>query len=253
MKIIIEQPCVLNETGGRSNQEDSIFPYKGTATAGSRFFLVCDGMGGHENGEVASKSVCDSFGGFLDNVKEEDFNRETFDLALEHACSELNEKDDPTIVKKMGTTLTFLYLHRKGAFMAHIGDSRIYHLRRTDNVVSILYKSQDHSLVNELLQSGIITAEEAARHPKRNVITRVMQPNQGKPCTPTVVETDDVMADDFFFLCSDGVLEQLSDDKLVSIISSPGDAKNKMEIIYDACNGKTHDNFSAYLIRVTEV
>jgi protein phosphatase len=210
-------------------------------------------MGGHENGEVASKSVCDSFGDFLSSIKEDDFNRKVFERALKHAYSELNDKDSSDDrAKKMGTTLTFLYLYSKGACMAHIGDSRIYHLRRKDNSAVILYKSKDHSLVNELVHAGIITPEEAATHPKRNVITNVMQPNQKKPGTPTIFETDDVKADDFFFLCSDGALECLSDDRLLSIIAGNDDVKNKMNAIYDVCNGKTRDNFSAYLVRVSE-
>lgn len=239
--------------GGRSNQEDSIYPPKGAANTGNRFFIVCDGMGGHENGEVASKSVCDSFGDFLKDVKEEDFCRETFDRALEYAYMELNQKDDPAISKKMGTTLTFLYLYSKGAFMAHIGDSRIYHLRQADDAATILYKSCDHSLVSDLLQAGIITPEEAARHPKRNVITNVMQPNQKSPGKPTVFETADVQANDFFFLCSDGVLEQLSDVMLIDVIAASGSAEEKLQAIYDICQGNTRDNFSAYLIGVAEV
>jgi protein phosphatase len=254
MRIRIYPPFALNEIGGRSNQEDSIYPPKGTATDENRFFLVCDGMGGHENGEVASQSICDSFGDYLNGVNEKDFNRQTFDLALEYAYSELNAKDDPSISKKMGTTLTFLYFYSGGAFMAHIGDSRIYHLRRTtDNTATILYKSRDHSLVNDLLQAGIITSEEAVRHPKRNVITNVMQPNQKHPGKPTIYETVDVQKDDFFFLCSDGVLEQFSDNKLIDVILAPDGTEEKIQAIYNICQGNTRDNFSAYLIRVSEV
>ncbi|MDR1594174.1 MAG: protein phosphatase 2C domain-containing protein [Prevotellaceae bacterium] len=253
MKINIDQPCALNEIGERTNQEDSIYPPKGTANTDNRFFIVCDGMGGHENGEVASKSVCDSFGDFLGSIKEEDFNRETFNRALEHAYRELNSKDNPSISKKMGTTLTFLYLSHKGAFMAHIGDSRIYHLRGTGSTATILYKSQDHSLVNELLLAGIITPDEAATHPKRNIITNVMQPNQKNPGQPTIVETDDVQANDYFFLCSDGTPEQLSDEKLIAVIAANDDTESKMNVILNICEGKTRDNFSAYLIRVAEI
>jgi protein phosphatase len=254
MKIRIYPPCALNEIGGRSNQEDSIYPPKGMATDENRFFLVCDGMGGHENGEIASKSICDSFGDFLNGVNEEDFNQHTFERALEYAYSELNAKDDPSISKKMGSTLTFLSLYSKGALMAHIGDSRIYHLRRTtDNTATILYKSRDHSLVNDLLQAEIITPEEAATHPKRNVITNVMQPNQKNPGKPTIYETVDVQKNDFFFLCSDGVLEQLSDNKLIDVILAPGGTEEKIQAIYNICQGNTQDNFSAYLIRVAEV
>ena len=155
MKIFLPHP--LNEIGKRQNNEDNIFPPKDTATANQHFFLVCDGMGGHENGEVASSTVCESFANKLKNIKPEDFNKEVFENTLSYAYEELDKKDTGE-GKKMGTTLTFLYLNKKQAFMAHIGDSRVYHLRKNKNgKVEIIYKSSDHSLVNELLQSGIIT------------------------------------------------------------------------------------------------
>jgi hypothetical protein len=176
-----------------------------------------------------------------------------FRQALEQAYEQLDEKDAaPDDGKKMGTTLTFLYLNRRGVLMAHIGDSRIYHLRRENGTVTILYKSHDHSLVNDLLRADIITPEEAAHHPKRNVITRAMQPHQASRSKADIRQTDDVKAGDYFFLCSDGILEQISDSTLCYILAKETGDKAKIGEIHRACRGRSKDNFSAYLIPVAE-
>ena len=153
----------------------------------------------------------------------------------------------------MGTTLAFLYLNNKHAFMAHIGDSRIYHLRKNDKgEVSILYQSSDHSLVNELLKAEVITEEEVASHPKRNVITRAIQPHLERRCKADIHITSDVQAGDRFFLCSDGILESLSNRQLCHIISENTGDEAIIKTIYEQCNKHSRDNFSAWLVSVIE-
>ncbi|MDR1055747.1 MAG: protein phosphatase 2C domain-containing protein [Prevotellaceae bacterium] len=245
----INKPYALNEIGKRQNQEDSIFPAKNRANNNTRFFLVCDGMGGHENGEVASQTVCESFAAFLKDINPDDFNKAAFGQALNFAYDELDKKDNsPAHGSKMGTTLTFLYLNNKGAFLAHIGDSRIYHVRGN----KILYKTQDHSLVNDLLKAGIISPEEAENHPKKNVITRAMQPHLEKRNKVGVYETADIKTGDYFFLCSDGILESLSDDRLVFILGEQAADSEKIQAINEICKEHSNDNFSAYLVPVAE-
>jgi protein phosphatase len=249
----IKQPYSLNEIGGRSNNEDSVFPEKGKANENNPFFLVCDGIGGHQNGEVASNSICQSFGKFLKPFDPNDFNEAVFQQALKNAYAELDAKDNiPGEGKKMGTTLTFLYLNDKAAFMAHIGDSRIYHIRKEGGTASIVYKSPDHSLVNDLLRANIITPEEAEHHPKKNVITRAIQPHQEQRSKAEIHQTSDVKAGDYFFLCSDGILEQINDDRLCAIIAKDSGDREKITEIRYACQGHSKDNFSAYLIPVDE-
>jgi protein phosphatase len=253
MQIILNPPFALNETGGGSNNEDCIFPEKGKATAGDTFFLVCDGIGGQDNGEVASRTVCDSFAAFLGTADRGAFDETMFRQALDHACRNLDREGASTGTWKMGTTLTFIAFHRKGVFMAHVGDSRIYHLRKQNGHTGILYKSADHSYVNELVLARIITPEEAATHPKRNIITRALQPGLKQPVKAEIHETDDVEAGDYFFLCSDGILEQVNDALLCDIIARHTDDKAKIEAIHTACRGRSRDNFSAYLIPVAGV
>ena len=245
-------PYALNEIGGRSNQEDSIFPIKGEANESTRLFLVCDGMGGHENGEVASGLVCSTFGKLLANVDHEGFTVEMFLDALNEAYDALDREDpDPQSMRKMGTTLTFLHLNDHEVVVAHMGDSRVYHVRPSEQN-AIIYQSSDHSLVNELVRAEIITPEEALTHPRRNVITRAMQPKLDPRHKADVRTFNDVQAGDYFFLCSDGVLESVSNDALVEILRRDVADVEKIEAVKALCAASSRDNFSAYLVPVVE-
>jgi len=248
------KPHALNEQGRCNSNEDTIFPQKNKADETNRFFLVCDGMGGHENGEMASSTVCESFAAFLRAVSPDDFDERVFDRALNFAFDELDQKDDSgETERKPGTTLAFFYINDKQAFMAHIGDSRIYHLRKNDKgKVNILYKSSDHSLVNELLKNEVITEEEAANHPKKHMITRAIQPNMKKRCKADIHITRDVQAGDRFFLCSDGVSESLTDKQLCAIAAENVGDKAMINAIRSLCEKHSRDNFSAWLVPIIE-
>lgn len=251
MKIF--QPQAMYQIGKRSNQEDAIFPKIGNATENDRLFIVCDGMGGHESGEVASNSVCQSISSYLQDVNPDTFSTEDFKKALESAYDNLDALDkDSDNPRKMGTTLTFLYLGNNSVIIAHIGDSRVYQLRRhKKGTVSIVHRTEDHSLVNDLIKAEIITEEEAKTHPRRNVITRAIQPNLER-CKATIFETKDVRNDDYFFLCSDGVLESIDDRILIRILESNASNEDKIEEIKKRCSENSKDNNSAYLIQVKE-
>ena len=254
MKISINQPLSLHETGQRANNEDSMFPANGTATVKDNLFVVCDGMGGHHGGDVASQTVCAAFAEFLQPMPVAQLDEKMFERALAFAYRKLDEKDTGEQRGKMGTTLTLLCVHGGGAFMAHIGDSRIYHLRpNREGGCEIVYRSPDHSLVNELLTAGVITEEEAKEHPKRNVITRAMQPHQEKPAKAHIREEPDVQAGDYFFMCSDGILESIDDAMLCEIVGANASDEEKMRTIKEQCEELSKDNFSAYLIPIKSV
>ncbi|MBO5932872.1 MAG: serine/threonine-protein phosphatase, partial [Bacteroidaceae bacterium] len=164
------------ELGQRANQEDSIYPEYGKATDSDRLFILCDGMGGHSSGEVASQTVCSSMSSsVLNNCPDSEgsFSDEDFKIALDDAFNALDAKDNGA-VKKMGTTLTFLKLHSDGCTIAHIGDSRVYHIRPGKEAADteILFQTVDHSLVNDLIKIGELTPEEAKFSKQKNVITR---------------------------------------------------------------------------------
>ena len=252
IQIKIQKPYSFCEVGKRDNNDDSIFPEKRNANEHDKLFIVCDGIGGYEGGEIASDAVCKSLSSFLSKI--EHFDKNIFQQALNVAYDELDKMCDLGLIdNKAGTTLVLLYLHKKGAFMAHIGDSRIYHLRKNGQKTEILYQSEDHSFVNDLIKLGMITPQKALTHSKRNVITRAMQPYQEQRDEAEILETHDVKKGDYFFLCTDGVLEQLDNEELCHIFNCDTTLKEKYETIKEICQNKSKDNFSAYLIAVDDV
>lgn len=249
MKITIHQPAGFNEAGGRSNNEDSIFPMPGTAGVSDTLFLVCDGVGGEHKGEIASSVACQCLSHYLDQLKTPDLTLENVQLALEYTRQTFEniEKEDPD-THGMATTLTLLQICDSGIAIAHLGDSRIYQVRNG----KVIFQTKDHKWVNELVESGVITEEQARSHPKRNVITKVI--SAARNDQPDFRLIRDVKAGDYFFMCTDGVLEQLYNELLeYHLRDNPDNQASPAEIINaikEECEGKTNDNFSAYLIRI---
>lgn len=249
----------IMELGKREKQEDSVFPALGENNENDRLFVVCDGMGGHSAGEVASQTVCDAISSYiLDNDsntgQEGEFTDDDFKKTLEHAYNELDAKDNGA-EKKMGTTLTFLKLHGKGATIAHIGDSRVYHIRsgKTADETEILFQTYDHSLVNDLVKIGEMTPEEAKTSRQKNIITRAMQPNLERRCRADIHHTDDIKPGDYFMLCTDGILEQMEDKDIRHLFSEEGgDDELKIEKLIEWTKDN-RDNHSAEIVHITNV
>lgn len=253
MKYKISQPQYIYEPGQRSNQEDSLYPLPGQLTPGQQFFILCDGMGGHDSGEIASSTVCESMGAYITGKLESavPFSRQLFDEALEYAYSALDARDNPDSVKKMGTTMTFLMFCREGAFAAHIGDSRIYQFR--PGIAEPIFKTRDHSLVNDLILLGELTEEQARHSRSRNIITRAIQPGKDNRTNADVRLLTDILPGDWFYMCTDGMLEQMDDDELCSIITDPllTDGEKRSHLTEKTSGNR--DNHTAFLIHVTDV
>ncbi len=252
MKIKIYQPLAIHELGKRANQEDSIYPIEGKATENDRLFLLCDGMGGHEHGEVASQSICKSLSSFLlqHAVASEGLEDKLLSDALAYAYEELDKLAIAGDTRQMGTTLTLLYFHSNGCTAAHIGDSRIYHLRPSSH--TILYKSRDHSLVYDLYQAGELTYEEMKTFPQKNVITRAMIAGDRNHPKPDVIHISDIQPGDYFYICSDGMLEQMEDEELLDIFAANVcDEEKRQMLISETSDNK--DNHSAYIVHIKEV
>ncbi len=246
----------LQELGQRANQEDSLFPALGKSTSKDRLFILCDGMGGHEKGEVASATVCLTLSNTILSQwhPDEPLSDELFQKALDAAYDALDAKDDGE-ERKMGTTMTFLCLHAKGATVAHIGDSRVYQLRPASKKAPahIAFRTQDHSLVNDLVKIGEMTEEEAKHHPQKNVITRAMQPCQEHRAKADIDHLTDIQPGDYFYMCSDGMLEQTSDENLLNVITKPKDTNEEKIEILRKITDENKDNHTAHLIYIDKV
>jgi serine/threonine protein phosphatase PrpC len=208
-------------------------------------FVVADGMGGAQAGEVASKLAVDEFHEDLpsDGTAEERLagriqsaNRRIYDLS--HSDQEL---------AGMGTTLTAAYLSDLDLAIAHVGDSRAYIFR--DGTLTRL--TQDHSLVGFLIREGKLTEEQAAEHPQRSIITRALG-------IEADVEVDtytiSVRAGDVVLLCSDGLTSMIDEERIASILAAHSDLDQAGEQLIGAANDAGgRDNITVVLFRLEEV
>lgn len=244
MQVELFPPLSIIEIGHRQNQEDAI------AQWANCLFVLCDGMGGHKKGEVASQTVCQSLTKWFEEHihPKEPFTDDQLCEAIAYAYTELDKYADGS-PRQMGTTLTLLYICSSGAVAAHIGDSRIYHVRPG---VGLLYQSRDHSLVFDLFQAGEITYKEMFTHPQRNIVTRAMMPGEDNRKRPDIIRITDIQPGDYFYLCSDGMLEQMDGNDLLRLLSSEAtDEEKRQQLI--AATADNQDNHSAWLIHVKAV
>lgn len=257
MKLTLKAYTIY-ELGQRANQEDAIFPKHGAVQDSDRLFILCDGMGGHESGEVASSTVCVAMSRSVlrsqEGQEEPEFTREMLLQALDDAYDALDQKDSGAD-KKMGTTMTFLKFHRNGCTIAHIGDSRVYHIRpgKDTSDTQILFQTRDHSLVNDLIEVGELTPEEAKTFRQKNVITRAMQPNMDRRCKADIQEITDIRPGDYFYMCSDGMLEEMEEEHIrFNFSAQTGSDENKMRILVEATS-QNQDNHSAIVVHILDV
>ena len=244
MKIELYPPLSIHEIGQRENQEDSIIQWN------NRLFVLCDGMGGHEKGEVASQTVCLSLVTWFDNnIKpDEPFCDDQLCEAIEFAYTELDKYADEN-PRQMGTTLTLLYIGSKGITAAHMGDSRIYHIRPD---VGVLYQSRDHSLVFDLFQAGEITYEQMATFPQKNIVTRAMTPGEDNRMRSDIIHITDIQPNDYFYMCSDGMMEKMTNNELLTLFSADMDDKMKVGQLKMATN-QNFDNHTAWIIHIKDI
>lgn len=247
MKIRTEKPITFSLTGQRTTNEDYVYP----VDEQSRLFIVCDGIGGWDQGEVASRLVTEALAGYFAQNPTEFLNETYLRAALSSAYAALAGylRQNP-LLSRLGSTLVLLYLTDTGAFVAHVGDSRVYHLRRG----IILHQTRDHKYVYELVAKGIITEEQALNHPRRNTLSRSVgaDSNQFPPCMDRaeISHLTDIEVGDYFFLCTDGVLEQVGDEMLTMIFTQSNASEEIVGHVLERCRDLTRDNYSGCLVRI---
>jgi len=222
----------------RRDNEDNAF-------ARAPVFVVADGMGGAQAGEVASRIAIEVFQQALpDSGTPEQrlasgvraANRKIYDLSrAEHERA------------GMGTTLTAAYLDDAHLAIAHVGDSRAYLFR--DGVLTRL--TQDHSLVEELVRRGKLTEEQAAEHPQRSIITRALGP---EPEVEVDTWSYSVRAGDVLLLCSDGLTSMIGEDVVSEVLGSASTLDEAAErLIAEANEAGGRDNITVVLFRLEDV
>lgn len=251
MQIILSPALSFHQLGARSNQEDARYPDSDRPTPDNRTFVVCDGVGGADKGEVASHTIAGAIGSAMHNFDAADqvFTDEDFAAVLDHACNALALSNRGANTG-MATTLTFAHFHRGGIYTAHIGDSRIYHIRPGAGVI---YRTSDHSLVVSMVHGGQLTPEQAIDHPKSNIITRCLggRDIHNRPAAYCYNITD-VLAGDYILLCSDGVLHCIDDEGLAELMSSARSDEEKIATLA-ALSAGSSDNNTTILIPIGDV
>lgn len=238
----------ISETGPvRDHNEDSIafsFPENDKHNL---IAVVADGMGGHNAGEVASKMACD----LLLNYCMKNWNQHIPEILLNKAFREANQEiamagKSNSEQHGMGTTATSVIIKKDVCHIGHIGDSRAYLLRND----SLMQLSKDHTLVNQMFESGEITEKERDHHPMKNVLLQALGTMPTiQPQIPSEAKT--VYEGDRLFLCSDGVYDALSDEDIKDLL-----LMKRPEFVLEclssvATSRNVSDNFSALLIDIS--
>ncbi|WP_197722772.1 Stp1/IreP family PP2C-type Ser/Thr phosphatase [Sulfurivermis fontis] len=226
----------------REHNEDQI---AWDASAG--LALLADGMGGHNAGEVASALAISVLHPLLRDLPADTLEQE---VGMQNAVADANKEilhkaASDVIFNGMGTTLALALFRGKGVMIGHVGDSRVYRLRGEQ----LTQLTADHSLLQELVASGFMTADEAAHAVNKNVITRALgiEPN-----VDVEVHHHEIEPGDIYLLCSDGLNDMVTDNSIAKLLM---DNRDNLDVAADAlvaeanrCGG--NDNISVILVRV---
>lgn len=239
--IKVNQKYGLSEPGIRDNNEDYVLWQDS-----SRIFVLCDGMGGHGHGEVASTTVSESVYNYLNNLSKETYEPSDLQDALNCALEQLTKEDIYDDEKKMGTTLVVAVINKMNVLVGHVGDSRCYHFNK-DCIIK--FRTKDHSKVQEAVDNEILTEEEAHTSAHKNILTRCVM--AGKDKVDVEVDVLSIEDGDRLLLCSDGVVDALWDKEIQEILinRTPEDA---LAIIESECQAKSKDNFSAIILDLSQ-
>jgi serine/threonine protein phosphatase PrpC len=232
------QTIAKTDTGRqRRENEDSAFAH-------APVFVVADGMGGAQAGEVASRIAVEAFAQGLPDGGTPEERLASRVVEANHRIHEVSitEREHAG----MGTTLTAAYLDGSELAIAHVGDSRAYLFR--DGELKRL--TRDHSLVDELVRRGKLTEEQAAEHPQRSIITRALGP---EPSVEVDTWTYPVKAGDVLLLCSDGLTSMVPEDRVQQILATHEDLEAAAQALIDEANAAGgRDNITVVLFRLEE-
>ena len=249
MNITLGKPLAISEKGRRQNNEDYVYPLSELVNANQKLFIVCDGVGGAQKGEIASVLACESIRTFFSTFIEEDPSHTLINKAVQYTETRFDEyvAIHPE-AHGMATTMTLLYIGESGVTVAHVGDSRIYQFRDGN----LIFKTEDHSLVNEWVKQGMITSEEAFRHPRKNIITRAIH-GTSQSFEADVIHLTDIQSGDYFFMCTDGVTDCIMDTALSQIFEESKTTDAIKNTIIEKCSSESRDNYSFYIIPIQNI
>lgn len=216
----------------RSMNQDSFFVSDNNSN-GLNLYILADGMGGYKGGEIASKVAITAVSKFIlekfDEIqKDKQSILNLVEDSIEFANSAIyEESEQDEELQDMGTTLEVVLIYKGKVYIGHIGDSRIYRVRKN----KMKKITTDHSYVEKLIQDGEITREEAYNHPKKNLLIKALGTDE-EACPDmiyTVLNKNDVI-----IICSDGLTNMIREDEILEIVKEPNE--DCAEILVEEAN-----------------
>jgi len=235
----------MTDTGLVRKENQDAFAVK--TAFGHTICVVCDGMGGSAGGKLASRIAVDTFSAEMEKrlspEAKPDRLREVSVVAVALANRAVREAARSSKeYQNMGTTLVSAVSFDGGVVIANVGDSRAYHITR-EQIVQV---TRDHSLVERMVERGDITAEEARRHPNRNLITRALGPDIDPECD---CYTCQLSSGDFLLLCTDGLVNTVTDQEIMAEVLR-GDTETCMDRLLAISKSRgASDNVTVVLAR----
>ena len=231
---------------GKAREINQDYYYISDDTEIPQLYILADGMGGYKGGEIASSLAAESAAryiksNFSSNLIEKEEILKLVENAVEYANMVVYEKSkEVEELEGMGTTLEICLIYNNKAYIGHVGDSRIYRIRK--DVIRKLTK--DHSYVQKLIEDKKITREEAKYHPKKNMLTKALG------CTPYVepdIRARNFEKGDIFIMCSDGLTNMVDEKQIYDIVTRDIE-KAAEELVNEANAAGGYDNITVIII-----
>ena len=245
----------VSDIGLRRKRNDDAYTIYDTASTitvhngRGLLFAVADGLGGHACGHIASRLACSGLNAFFD-----DSFSDCSPDQIARRLAELIERIDLRIKEKavadpacedMATTLSAFAISEYWAVTGHVGDSRIYRLRKD----CLEQLTSDHTFVQEMIDEGELTPESAANHPLRNVLTRALGTQE--PLEKVDSGIVEVAPGDRFLLCSDGLYNMMSSETITAILKNPTDPKKSAQrLLQTALQNGGRDNVTVIVVHI---
>jgi len=231
----------------RKDNQDAFAVDTETPT-GQTICVVCDGMGGTAGGQIASRIAVTIFVQELKKLLQPGMAPEQLREASSYVVSLANrairqEAEQAEECRNMGTTLVSAVSYEQGAVICNVGDSRAYHITK-DGITRV---TKDHSLVENMVDRGDITAEEARRHPNRNLITRALGPDVVAECDGYICP---LQKGEYILLCTDGLIDTVSDQEMLFEIVHGDDQDTCLQRLLEISKSRgAADNVTAVLMQ----
>ena len=237
----------ITDIGLVRKENQDAYAIRENLPSGHTICVVCDGMGGAAGGQIASRIAVDTYMSELEKILTAEMTPEQLREASSYAVSLADKAISEAAGKNknyqnMGTTLVAAISCGNDVVISNVGDSRAYHITGDD----IIRVSKDHSLVEGMVDRGAITAEEARRHPNRNLITRALGPCADAQCDGYICKMG---AGDYFLLCTDGLVDTVTDQEMLFEVIHGTNPDTCLERLLEIAKQRgAPDNVTAVLI-----